>query len=95
MIVRLMGEGQYRVGDDLVAKLDKLDNRAVAAVDRDDEADLDAALDEMADLVRAEGERLSDDEIVPSDVIIPPSDLSLEETRMLFAGHGLVPDLPV
>ena len=95
MIVRLMGEGQYRVGDDLVAKLDKLDNRAVAAVDRDDEADLDAALDEMADLVRAEGERLSDDEITPSDVIIPPSDLSLEETRMLFAGHGLVPDLPV
>jgi len=49
----------------------------------------------MADLVRAEGERLSDDEITPSDVIIPPSDLSLEETRMLFAGHGLVPDLPV
>lgn len=95
MIVRLMGEGQYRVGDDLVAKLDKLDNRAVAAVDRDDEADLDAALDEMADLVRAEGERLSDDEITPSDVMIPPSDLSLEETRMLFAGHGLVPDLPV
>jgi chromosome condensin MukBEF complex kleisin-like MukF subunit len=95
VIVRLMGEGQYRVGDDLVAKLDKLDNRAVAAVDRDDEADLDAALDEMADLVRAEGERLSDDEITPSDVIIPPSDLSLEETRMLFAGHGLVPDLPV
>jgi PspAA-like protein len=90
-----MGEGQYRVGDDLVAKLDKLDNRAVAAVDRDDEADLDAALDDMADLVRAEGERLSDDEITPSDVIIPPSDLSLEETRMLFAGHGLVPDLPV
>jgi hypothetical protein len=95
VIVRLMGEGQYRVGDDLVAKLDKLDNRAVAAVDRDDEADLDAALDEMADLVRAEGERLSDDEITPSDVIIPPSDLTLEETRMLFAGHGLVPDLPV
>jgi chromosome condensin MukBEF complex kleisin-like MukF subunit len=95
VIVRLMGEGQYRVRDDVVAKLDKLDDRAVAAVDRDDEADLDAALDEMADLVRAEGERLPDDEIVPSDVIIPPSDLSLEETRMLFAGHGLVPDLPV
>jgi hypothetical protein len=90
-----MGEGQYRVRDGVVAKLDKLDDRAVAAVDRDDEADLDAALDEMADLVRAEGERLPDDEITPSDVIIPPSDLSLEETRMLFAGHGLVPDLPV
>jgi hypothetical protein len=89
-----MGEGQYRVGDDLLAKLDKLDNRAVAAVDRNDEAGLDATLDEMAELVRAEGERLPDDEIAPSDAIIPPSDLSLEETRELFAGHGLVPDLP-
>jgi PspA-Associated protein len=94
VIVRLMGEGQYRVGDDLLAKLDKLDNRAVAAVDRNDEAGLDATLDEMAELVRAEGERLPDDEIAPSDAIIPPSDLSLEETRELFAGHGLVPDLP-
>jgi hypothetical protein len=94
VIVRLMGEGQYRVGDDLLAKLDELDNRAVAALERGDEAELDAALDAMADLVRAEGQRLPDDEIAPSDAIIPPSDLSLEETRELFAGHGLVPDLP-
>jgi hypothetical protein len=94
VIVRLMGEGQYRVDDDVLAKLDELDNRAMAALDREDEADLDGALDAMADLVRTEGERLPDDEIASSDAIIPPSDLSLEETRELFAGHGLVPDLP-
>jgi hypothetical protein len=45
-------------------------------------------------LVQAQGARLADDELASSDVIIPPSDLTLEETRMLFAEHGLVPDIP-
>ena len=29
-----------------------------------------------------------------SDLIIPPSDLSLEEAKELFSGEGLIPDLP-
>jgi hypothetical protein len=27
-------------------------------------------------------------------LVIPPPDLSLEETRALFSEHGLIPDLP-
>ena len=34
------------------------------------------------------------EEIVGSDVIIPPSDLTLEEARELFSGDGLIPDIP-
>ena len=94
MIVRLMGEGQYRADDELQAKLDELDDRAVAALERDDEPELDRCLDEMWNLVRSRGSRLSDDEIETSDVIIPPSDLTLEETRLLFSENGLVPDIP-
>ena len=37
---------------------------------------------------------LPDDEIATSDVIVPPSNLTLEETRELFSEHGLIPDLP-
>ena len=55
MIVRIMGEGQYRVDDELRAKLNELDDRAMAALERDDEPDLDAALDEMADARAREG----------------------------------------
>jgi hypothetical protein len=89
-----MTEGQYRVSEDLTKRLNELDDQAIAALDSDDEASLDARLDEMWSLVRSEGERVPDDEIVPSDVIIPPSDLSLEETRQLFHGDGLIPDIP-
>ena len=94
MIVRIMGEGQYRADDALLAKLNELDDRAMAALERDDEPDLDAALDEMATLVRAEGTPVPDEEITTSDVLVPPSDLTLEETRELFSEDGLVPDLP-
>ena len=94
MIARLMGEGQYRVDDELRGQLNELDDRAVAAVEADEEPRLDAVLDEMWELVRSRGERLSDDDLSPSDVVIPPSDLTLEETKKLFSDEGLVPDLP-
>ena len=94
MIVRIMGEGQYRIDEDLRAQLNELDNQAVAAIDAEDEPALDKFLDEMWDLVEARGARLPDEEIATSDLIIPPSDLTLEETRKLFTDEGLVPDLP-
>ncbi len=85
VIVRLMGEGQYRVDDELSAALEDLDDEAVAALDREDEPELDRFLDEMWELVQARGTRLADDEIATSDVVIPPSDLTLEETRELMS----------
>ena len=94
MIVRLMGEAQYRVDDELRAQLNELDDRASAAVEAGDEPTLDQALDEMFQLVRSRGERLPDEELSPSDVLVPPSDLTLEETRELMSHEGFIPDLP-
>ena len=94
MIVRLMGEGQYRVGDDVVERLHELDNEAARAVDAGDEESLRRVLDTMASSVRDSGERLPDDDLSASDLIIPPDDLSLEEAKELFAEEGLIPDLP-
>jgi hypothetical protein len=94
VIVRLMGEGQYRVDDSLHERLNALDDQATAALEASDEAELDKRLEEMFALVRAEGERLPDDDLSASDVIIPPSDLTLEETRELVSHEGLIPDLP-
>jgi hypothetical protein len=94
MIARLMGEGQYRIDEDLRAQLNELDDRAQGAIDAEDEPALDDMLDEMWQLVRDRGERLPDDDLSSSDLIIPPSDLTLEETRRLFSDEGLIPDLP-
>ena len=94
MIVRLMGEGQYRIDDGAREQLNELDDRALAALEQDDEPALDGFLDEMWRVVRDRGERLPDEDLSPSDLVIPPSDLTLEETRKLFSEEGLVPDLP-
>ena len=94
MIVRLMGEGQFRVDDELLSKLNELDDKAQAAADANDEPELDRVLDEMWGLVQGDGERLADDDLHPSDVVIPPSDLTLEETQRLFSDQGLIPDIP-
>jgi hypothetical protein len=92
VIVRLMGEGQYRLEDEAVGRLNELDERAQEALEREDEGELDRYLDEMAGLVRRDGEQLPDDELTASDAIVPPSDLSLEETKQLFSEQGLIPD---
>jgi hypothetical protein len=95
VIVRLMGGGgQYRVDDSLLDRLNQLDDQAVAALERGDEEELDARLDAMADLVQTEGQPLPENDLTASDVVIPPSDLTLEETRRLLSEDGLIPDLP-
>jgi hypothetical protein len=94
VIARLMGDGQYEIDEALCTRLNELDDKAVAALEANDEEQLDGFLDQMADLVRSEGTRLADDDLSASEIVIPPSDLTLEETRQLFSDHGLVPELP-
>jgi hypothetical protein len=92
VIVRIMGEGQYRLDDDCVARVNELDNAAVAAVDGDDEDGFHTAFEEMLDVIRNEGDHLGDDEIETSDVIVPPADTSFAEAAAEFTGDGLIPD---
>jgi Zn-dependent protease with chaperone function len=95
VIVRLMGEAQYRIDEALFSRLAEIDNDATAAAETNDEQALDRALDEMYGLVRLSGERLPDDELTPSDILIPPSDLTLDEIKEFLTDEGFVPDLPV
>jgi hypothetical protein len=94
MIVRVMGEGQYRVDDSLLGRLNELDDEVARAVESSDERALWSGLQALGDAVREHGEKLADDDLTPSDAIIPPEDLSLEEARELLSGEGLIPDLP-
>jgi hypothetical protein len=94
VIVRLMGEGQYEVANDLQERLNTIDELAGDAAENGDELELHQRLEELAGLVRTSGQRLADEDIRASDLIVPPSDLSLEEARQLFKDGGLIPDLP-
>ena len=94
MIVRLMGEGQFRLDDETAEALNELDDQAAQAVESGDEERLEQLLGQMASIVRDKGERLDDDDLSASDAIVPPEDLTLAEAKELFAEEGLIPDLP-
>jgi hypothetical protein len=92
VIVRISGEGQYRLDDDHHSKLDELDNAVVAAVDADDEDGFHESFEELLAFVRSNGERLSEDDLSPSDHILPPADLTFPEAGEEFSGDGLIPE---
>lgn len=92
MIVRISGEGQYNVPDDLYDELNRLDNETVEAVESDDEDTFTLAFAKLIELVRTRGTRLGDDELHESQVILPPADLTLAEAEHEFTGEGLLPD---
>lgn len=92
MIVRIMGEGQYRLSQEVLERVNELDNAVVAAVDADDEDGFHESFEEMLDVIRSEGEHLGDEEIETSDIIVPPADTSFDEAAAEFTGEGLIPD---
>jgi hypothetical protein len=92
VIVRISGEGQYDLPDDLRDELNKLDNDTVAAVESDDEAKFTATYGALLNFVRDRGTPHDDEDLHGSDLILPPSDLSLEEAEETFTGDGLLPD---
>jgi chromosome condensin MukBEF complex kleisin-like MukF subunit len=93
VIVRLMGEGQWRVEDSLAATLHDLDTATEAAVEADDQDALRGSLVALFDAVKATGEKLDDEELVASDLVVPPDDLTLDEAHELLHGEGLIPDV--
>jgi hypothetical protein len=92
MIVRVAGEGQFELPDGDAERLNELDNRAVAAVEGGDEAGFKELWTQMLDLVAADGTAIAEDELVESQVILPPRDISFAEAAGEFTGEGLIPD---
>lgn len=91
MIVRISGEDQYRLpdGDGRIADFD---DAIVQAVEAQDSAGFASSYKALLDYVRDNGERVADDDLASSDLILPPSDLTLAEAQKEFTGEGLIPD---
>jgi len=96
MIVRLMGEGQYEFDKKHMDELNKIDNKIVKIVNRGDGKAVmitfKIEFKKLTDYVRKNGKKIPDEIIKPSDVIVPPADLTLKEARMIFKGDGLIKD---
>lgn len=92
MIVRIATEEQYEIGDQHASELRELEEKAVKQCEAGDEELFRASFDRLMALVHSHGRPVPEDELVASDVILPPPDVSFEEARTGFSGEGLIPD---
>ena len=91
MIVRILTEGQFDLPGSFFDDLNALDNTLVEVVEMEDRDKFSIALKQMLDLVRDNAKPVPVDELVESDVVLPASDITLEEAGELFTGEGLLP----
>jgi len=89
MIIRVIGQGQYQVKSSLFDDLNKIDNQIVEYVQKGNEKAYKKSLAELIGRIVKEGETLDHKEIIESDIIVPPADMTLDEARQVFKGTGI------
>lgn len=92
MIIRILGSGQYELGEAAMDSLNKLDGLLTRAVEDNDEDGFAQALGQLLAEVREQGKELPDDYLGPSELVLPGPDSTLEEVRHLLTDEGLIPD---
>lgn len=81
MIVRILGEGQYRLDDSELEILNALDDDVEQAARAGDADWLKRALERLLAEVRTQGIELDADLLIDSDLILPDADASVDEVR--------------
>jgi len=90
MIVRILGIGQFKLDDRHIDSLNKIDNQIVEHVSKGREKEFRADLARIISMIQESGEAIDPAEIISSDIIVPPADMTLEEARQVFCGEGLI-----
>ena len=86
IVVRIQGEGQFRLTQSLRSQLDGFDEKVVAAIDAGDANAFKQTVDDVIDFVRSHGAAVPDSENVSSQVVLPADDMSLDEAKKIMTG---------
>ncbi len=105
IIVRISGQGQYKINRDTQDKIDEIDDSIVdifeqsgsTTVSQDAnskegvrERELRDKLTRIVNIVTTDGTKVDDKEIVESNIIIPTPDISFEDAKKIFRGEGII-----
>jgi hypothetical protein len=91
VIVRILTEGQWEVDDARMDGLNELDSAVEKAIEAGDTEAFTQTLHALLDAVRTAGTPLAPESLEDSDLILPPSDATIEEVRDLLGDDGLIP----
>jgi len=93
MIVRIMSDGQYKLSGFFLDEMNKMDNSIVSALEKEDHKLFDRKYANLVEYVHYNGKRVPAKEIIESDFILPPADVTVEEAKLFFEGEGVIPDI--
>ncbi|MEV6136284.1 hypothetical protein AB0L63_09515 [Nocardia sp. NPDC051990] len=91
MIIRILGEGQYTLGDTEVDELNEFDDQLLHADALGDDAAFARVLRQLVNAVRRRGTPVAADALVSSDLVLPSADTELAEVRAMLRDDGLIP----
>jgi hypothetical protein len=91
VIIRILGEGQWEVDAAKLADLNELDRHVEHAIKVSDNIEFREALTRLLTEVHEEGTPVPDDVFIESDLVLPPSDATLEDVKAMLSDEGLLP----
>jgi hypothetical protein len=91
-IVRVMGHGQFRVGNRTAKMISRIDNELIKIIElrKEGEKKYSRRVLDVLGLVKKDGVPLEHNEIIQSDIIVPGADISIEEAKNLFTDQHLL-----
>ncbi len=86
IVVRVQGEGQFRLASSYKSELDGYDQKVVDAIDGGQAAALKQSVHDVIAFVKSHGVAVADTENAASQVVLPSEDLTLDEAKKIMAG---------
>ncbi len=96
-IVRIMGLGQFAINLEDLKMINEIDNQIVKLLENQGNNEsmifeFKKQLEMLDKTVQEKGIAIDSKEILPSDIVLPNVDITLEEARMVFKGEGAIKD---
>ena len=94
-VIRILGHGQFAVDSETLRKLNAIDSSIVQGFEKEDLTDEEfrMKIEELEEIITKKGKLLDPKMIVSSDIILPGTDLTIEEASKIFHGEGIIPGL--
>jgi phage shock protein A len=86
IVVRVQGEGQFRLAGSYKGELDGYDQKVVAAIEAGQPAAFKQSVHDVIAFVQSHGVAVPDAENATSQVVLPSEDLTLDEAKKIMAG---------
>jgi hypothetical protein len=89
MIVRILTDNQYRLDDAHMTTITRLDHALEDAAAKEDALQFSDLLEQLTTFIRERGQVIPDNELVVSQLVVPPADMTMAEARKYFEENDI------